>query len=606
MEKGVNAGVVCLNFNKNIMRIVSLKIKNYRAYEGEHLVEFDKQFTSFIGKNDTGKSTIFDALDIFFGNKKPDLDDLCISVPDKVIEFTCIFSDLPTSIEIDTSAKTDLSEEYLLNTDGNLEIKKVYKCTEKTIPSSPEVYIVANYPSTEQVPFLHSYNQKSLKELGEKKVLSVNDARMNHLWRKAVWQNINGLQLVITDLKIEDFDAKAKRIYSKIEDFMPLFFAFRADREMTDSDAEAKDPMQLAVAEAQQLYQAEIDSIKEKIQEKVEEVAQLALKKLHDIDPNLASKLNPVLKSKPTWKFDYKIEDDRGVALNKRGSGTRRLVLFNFFRAQAEKKSTESKKGIIYAIEEPETSQHPDNQKLIISALSELSKDTNRQVIITTHSPELLRDIKDSHSQGIRFIQTDSSDIREIETGNDALILSANALGILGKQIFGSAEKIILVEGKNDCLFLEHTANTMKNAGEITNDLSGSKIEVLPVGGCTGVKNWIEMNKHKKLGLKTFVFLDSDRENNSPTKTKNESFVDSLAAENQIEKAFCTKKREIENYIKKELTGCEFGDYDDVKAIVPKVTNVAKNKLIDYYWTQMTVNDIDEEIKKIVCDIIAQ
>ena len=579
-------------------------MRNYRSYEGEHFINFDAQLTSFIGKNDVGKSTIFDALDIFFGNKKPDLGDLCVTSSDKAVEFSCIFSEVTDSLEIDVSAETSLSEEYLLNADGNLEIKKVYRCTEKTIPSAPEIFITANYPAESSVPFLHSLNQKALKELGEEKGLTVDDARMNHLWRKAIWQNTNNLELSIRDLKIDDFDIKAKKIYSKIEDTMPLFFAFRADREMTDADAEAKDPMQLAVAEAQQIYQTEINVIKDKIQQKVEEVAQSALEKLHDIDPGLANQLNPILKSKPVWKFEYRIEDDRGVALNKRGSGTRRLVLLNFFRAQAEKKCAESSKGIIYAIEEPETSQHPDNQKLVINALSELASNTNKQVMITTHSTELLREIEKNHSAGIRFIQIDSSGIPEIETGDDALILSAHALGILGKQMFGSAEKIVLVEGKSDCIFLEHAAKAMKDAGEIENDFFDSKVEVLPVGGYPGVRDWIKLEKPNKLGLKTFVLLDSDRDANSTEKTKHELFVDSLKNNSEIEKSFCTRKREIENYIKPELTSCAFGDFDNVKKIVPNVTGVAKNKLIDTYWVKMTAVDIDQEIKQIIKDII--
>lgn len=588
------------------MKLVTLKIKNFRAYEDEYTIEFASQFTSFIGKNDVGKSTVFDALDIFFGNKKPDLGDLCVSAVDKSLEFTCVFSELPQTLEIDTSAETSLADEYLLNTDGNLEIRKVYRCTDKTISTTPDIYIVANHPSDSKVPFLHSLNQNDLKKLGELKNLSVSDARMNHLWRKVIWHSIDDLCLSEKNLKIEDFDVKAKKIYSRIEDFMPLFFAFRADREMTDADAEAKDPMQLAVAEAQEEFNDDIEIIKNKIQQRVEEVAELALTKLKDIDPKLANQLNPVLKAKPSWKFEYRIEDDRGVSLNKRGSGTRRLVLFNFFRAQAEKQSVETSKGIIYAIEEPETSQHPDNQKLVINALTDLANDINRQVVITTHSPELLREIESEYSNGLRFIQTDTSNIREIISGNDALILAAHALGTLEKQQFGSAEKIVLVEGKDDCLFLEYASKVMKDAGEISKDMSDAKIETLPLGGSPGIKDWIEMSKHKELGLSTYVFLDSDRIDNSLTKTENEIFIDSLSSDVSVKKSFCTKKREIENYIKANLTGCQFGDFDDVKSIVSNANSVAKNKIIETYWTQMKAEDIDDEIKGIIKDIISQ
>lgn len=42
----------------------------------------------------------------------------------------------------------------------------------------------------------------------------------------------------------------------------------------------------------------------------------------------------------------------------------KRLVLLSFFRAEAERRlSEQGGNGIIYAIEEPETSQHTENQK---------------------------------------------------------------------------------------------------------------------------------------------------------------------------------------------------------------------------------------------------
>ena len=46
------------------MKIVSLKIKNFRGYKDLTEIKFDN-LTVFVGKNDIGKSTILEALDIF-------------------------------------------------------------------------------------------------------------------------------------------------------------------------------------------------------------------------------------------------------------------------------------------------------------------------------------------------------------------------------------------------------------------------------------------------------------------------------------------------------------------------------------------------------------
>lgn len=51
----------------------------------------------------------------------------------------------------------------------------------------------------------------------------------------------------------------------------------------------------------------------------------------------------------------------------------RRLILLNYFRAEAERQR-ESDRSIIYALEEPETAQHPDWQRMLYSALVELSE----------------------------------------------------------------------------------------------------------------------------------------------------------------------------------------------------------------------------------------
>lgn len=51
------------------MNIKKLKIKNFRGYSGETTVNFD-DLTAFVGKNDMGKSSVLEALDIFFNDSK--------------------------------------------------------------------------------------------------------------------------------------------------------------------------------------------------------------------------------------------------------------------------------------------------------------------------------------------------------------------------------------------------------------------------------------------------------------------------------------------------------------------------------------------------------
>ena len=71
------------------------------------------------------------------------------------------------------------------------------------------------------------------------------------------------------------------------------------------------------------------------------------------------------------------------------------MILLNFFRAEAERRKIERKvPDIVYAIEEPETSQHPSHQRQLIEAIKTLAGLNNTQIIITTHSPAIVKILK--------------------------------------------------------------------------------------------------------------------------------------------------------------------------------------------------------------------
>ena len=49
------------------MKIHSIKIRNFRSYKNEIEIELNN-LTALVGKNDIGKSTILEALDILFND----------------------------------------------------------------------------------------------------------------------------------------------------------------------------------------------------------------------------------------------------------------------------------------------------------------------------------------------------------------------------------------------------------------------------------------------------------------------------------------------------------------------------------------------------------
>lgn len=151
------------------------------------------------------------------------------------------------------------------------------------------------------------------------------------------------------------------------------------------------------------------------VEKKLKEVADQTLDKLNEMNPEIASSLNPVIPSPDSLKWvdvfkSVSITGDEDIPINKRGSGVKRLVLLNFFRAEAERRKAEGNvPDIIYAIEEPETSQHPSHQRKLIEAFIELSESDNTQVLLTTHSPAIVKMLEFDH---LRLIK--SNQIKEV------------------------------------------------------------------------------------------------------------------------------------------------------------------------------------------------
>ena len=113
------------------MKVVSMFLAGFRGYKNLMKVSIG-DFTAFVGKNDIGKSTILEALDIFFNDgktcgklEKTDINKACLQAGNDEIVISVEFSDLPERITIDTAVETTLAAEYMLNNNGNLEIVKI-------------------------------------------------------------------------------------------------------------------------------------------------------------------------------------------------------------------------------------------------------------------------------------------------------------------------------------------------------------------------------------------------------------------------------------------------------------------------------------------------
>lgn len=398
------------------MKIKTLKLRNFRSYKDEVDIDFN-DLTVLVGKNDIGKSTILEALDIFFNNGsgavKFDHSDLNVHAWGEDAEITVVFSELPEKVVVDTSYETTLKGEYLLNEDGDFEVIKKYKGSEGSKGSKASVYIRANHPTNPDCADLLLKKNTDLKKILKEKDIECANQTINSVIRKAIWShyaNELNLQSVEIDASKED----AKKIWVKLEAYLPVYSLFQSDRKNSDGDNEVQDPLKEAVKQIieDEHIQETLRGVAITVQEKLQDVSDRTLEKLKEMDPTVASSLNPVIPTpdKLKWSDVFKsvsISGDEDIPINKRGSGVKRLILLNFFRAEAERRAEAGDNtGIIYAIEEPETSQHSNNQRVLIHALKDLSQTGSAQVIVTTHSPVIVKELDFSN---IRLIYEDEA-----------------------------------------------------------------------------------------------------------------------------------------------------------------------------------------------------
>jgi putative ATP-dependent endonuclease of OLD family len=521
------------------LKISKLELTNFRGYKNV-AVEFDENFNVIIGKNDIGKSTILEALEIFFNNEtvKIDIDDHNVHANDE--EFMAIqvsFRPEDKAYTIDT-VPTDLNKEYLLDVDSNLSVKKVWDCSkDKLSAASLKTYLVANYPTAFESPLI-SMKIADLKKLlvNYAEQLDINEVKKNKSSsiRQAIYEVENLDDLDLIDIPIDKEDGK--KIWESLKLDLPLFFIFQSDRANKDSDKEVQDPLKAITKTAISQLQTELDEVKEQIRIKAEQLGLKTLEKLKEMSPEIADVLSPEMTHKP-WEslFSFSFNSDDGIPINKRGSGVRRLILLNYFRAEAERKNAEDR-NVIYAIEEPETSQHPIWQVQLFNALVELSENDNTQVLITTHSPSLAGLV---NTDKLRFInRIDGTPVVQKGTEENLGVIS-ETLGMLPNVSLSinnlGVQAILCLEGPTDVEFFSHVGKLFNL--DLEND---DRILTIFLGGGT-LMHWVNKNYLAKLNRPEIHIYDNDV-------SKYQIAVDQV---NQRDGSWAalTNMLEIENYI---------------------------------------------------------
>jgi hypothetical protein len=576
------------------MKLIEAKLRNWRCYKEEIGIDLG-DLVVFVGRNDSGKSSVFDALALFFDDgAAPDKDDVCVSGDGTEIRLACVFTDLPSEIVLDAQRPTSLGEECLLNGNGFLEVVKIYDCS-LAKPKCTGVFARARHPSAEGYDDLLSLTNAKLKARAKslKVDLSGVNETVNTELRRAIWAHADDLQPVEVDVPLKA--ETAKQVWDQLKNRLPVFALFRSDRASTDQDEEAQDPMKAAVKEAIRAQGDVLNQIAEKVKAEVQEIANRTIDRIAEMSPDLARKLTPRVSTK-SWDtlFSVSLTGDEGISLNKRGSGARRLVLLNFFRAKVEQEADERSAGLVYAIEELETSQHPHNQLMLVNALKDLADRPGCQVFLTTHTPVLARHFD---RNALRLV-TRENDRPVIRHGKDEATVKevVKSLGVLPDH---NVKVFVGVEGRNDIAFLRSISRVLSDAGEDVPDLGAAEdaghLVFVPLGG-SNLDLWASRLK----GFNRPEFYLFDRDVKPPADPHYKAQADEINQRDNC-RAWHTNKRELENYIHRQVitAACPTfagngDDFEDVPELLAKAIHEASPS--EQTWAEVLADQ--EKLKK--------
>lgn len=389
------------------MKITKIEIKNFRSLHDVTI--YPKDILTLIGRNNSGKSNVLKALELFFESSTTLLDEECFfnHATEKAIEIFITFEQL-------SSWEKEQFAPWMNN--DKLIIGKIIKC------ENASAYIIKNV-AVARVPQLEWLQEDVI--CGDK---------IDEWWRKKASLKTNGFDfgstLGASKPGVGEWKEKARAFLIEhgsslqwievrrenpkgypgvLKGALPEFIFIRAVRDVSSEAKVAQtNPFgQLIKSMFERVAGAEKDALAKQLKEIEKRLNRIGAKdRLAEID-QLESRLNKLMAELMECDVELEISmpqlqeligavkiyanDGIRTTIETKGHGMQRSMIFTILRAYAELMHTQKagenagERTTIFAIEEPELYMHPQSERTLMSVLREITKGRN-QVIYATQS----------------------------------------------------------------------------------------------------------------------------------------------------------------------------------------------------------------------------
>lgn len=446
------------------MLLKSFTIKNYRSIFEIKNMEFSETLTTFIGKNNQGKSNVLKAISLVFDMIKYYSS---FNYPRRLNSYRDIYysweNDYPEQRQNKKkyNQNTLISISFLLNENDYTDLKNLIN-----LNISNELIIETIF-SKDKKPILNIYFKKITRKIFDN--IEISTVICDWLSKKIAFQYI-----------------PAVRTYELADNIANSIISL----ELSQLAPQKREKLEAALRQIEELQRPILKKL-----------ARNLSSTLKDFVPDIKNVTFAERKSSYRYarrysddsEFYIKIDDGSNTVLEQKGDGIKSLVTLGMMR---QKGSSSIGKGLILAIEEPESHLHPEAIRQISRVINDISQ--KNQIILTSHSPLFVN--RNNIFENIIVENNSASkpkNIKEIR----------NTLGVIVSDNLINAEFIIVVEGLTDKIFLKKYLE--KKSKHLKNLFNENRLDFEVLNGVSNLKS--TLNRLSNMSSKYYCILDSDQ-----------------------------------------------------------------------------------------------
>ena len=536
-----------------IINLSYLSVSNFRSIEKIEVDLFD--FTSLIGPNNCGKSSIIRAIEIFLNQSKPSIDEWRKGFENEEIIIEGVFDHI-LDWERDTPGVAGLVN------DGKIKLRLRASLKDGKVESFYEAYIKQYEINGFQEKW--SENSHTIKQIATS--LGIDGTKWRtKANRERVKEEIKQTNPELVTLSEEDWTSENISIAPALKQALPNAVIIPAVKDASDELKPTNTTIfgtllkQIILPAIQNMNEyrnlmENVELLSKKLSGELEEETPIISQLTNDISNRMSSiiesKIKFAMSTPDTNKFvgNYTtllMDDGVETTIERQGHGSQRALIFALIEVLAnhssKNTSEEMTRSTILLFEEPELYLHPHLMIRLKNALKYISKQTQWQVLISTHSPFLIDVVENPMSLAILnrknsseapYINQLKQDPFEkginIESEKNALRASLDFHPTVNQAFF--AKRVVLVEGDTEKSLFNHRLRVHEHY-EISEEVFNTTT-IVSCGGKWTIVPFAKLLKAFKIPFR--IVHDCDRKDRTDEELESIRGIDPYKANEQI------------------------------------------------------------------------